>query len=1153
MATFPLSAKAVFDEAVEIASPHERRDYLERACADAPVLRQQVEALLCAYADAGSFLETPPVPPGDTTDLRPAAERPGTMIGPFKLLQQIGEGGMGVVWMAEQTHPVHRKVALKVIKPGMDSKQVVARFEAERQALAVMDHVNIARVFDGGTTEAGLPYFVMELVHGVPITKYCDDNRLTPRERLELFVPVCQAIQHAHQKGIIHRDIKPSNVMVTLYDGRPVPKVIDFGVAKATEQKPSDRTLFTQCGTLIGTLEYMSPEQAEVSAQGIDTRSDIFSLGVLLYELLTGSTPLTHERMKQSAHAELLRLIKEEEPQKPSTRLGDSGEELASISANRDTEPARLTKLMRGDLDWILMKCLEKDRTRRYETASGLAVDIMRHLNDETVTAGAPGAGYRLRKFVKRYRAQVIAAGIVVGALVLGVVGTTTGMVWALDERDRANIEKNKASLAAESEGKARKRAETISEFVTTALEAGDAENIGAKAGAVDAGYDMTILAAMDNAIRDIDAGRFKGDAETEAELRNTIGIILRNNGQYEKALRLQEQVLAIRERLYDGDDPIVGHSLFNLAEVYRAQSQYAEAEPLYKRALALFEKTLGPDDTLVAKSLNSLAALYRDQARYTEAEPLFTRALVIRETALGPDDPDVAMTLNSLAMFYKVQGKDTQAEPLYTRALAIREKFYGPFHPSVANSLSNLANVYVHPSQYAEAERLYTRALAIREQAYGPHHSEVAMSLNNLGALYQNEGKYTAAEPLVLRALAIWEEVLGPRHPDALAAKGNLAALYWSQHRLDKSIPLFEEVLEGQEAKHSRQHPDTLHTVGNLGVNYKDAGRLAEAIPLLEEAYRASKQYRQLGFVGGQLLDAYAKAGDYSKPESTAKVTTLMQEMLAAARTLPPDDLEALKTKGEIAFVYWSQGNFGESVPLYEEVLEGREATLGRQHQDTLTMVGNLGVNYLGAGRLPEAIALLEEAYRASEQYPQLLNFAGQALLVAYTRAADPKKPESTAKVVVLMQELLATARATLPKDSPQLASQLASHGQELLTLEAWDEAEILIREALTMREANAPDYWATFNARSLLGGALLGQNRLAEAEPLLLDGYRGMKEREAAIPAVVKVRIPEALERLVRLYEAKGNETEAAAWRSRLAAVLAERGKADAKGGGR
>ena len=382
--------KTIFLEAAEIASPTERAAFLERSCGDDRQLRAAVEALLLSHQRSQGVLDA---------TAAPLAEHTGTIIGPYKLLQQIGEGGMGTVFMAEQTHPVQRKVALKVIKPGMDSRQVIARFEAERQALAMMDHVNIARVLDAGTTPDGLPYFVMELVHGVPITKYCDDNHLTPRQRLELFVPVCQAIQHAHQKGIIHRDIKPSNVMVTLYDGKPVPKVIDFGVAKATEQKLTERTLFTQYGTMVGTLEYMSPEQAEMSALGVDTRSDIYSLGVLLYELLTGSTPLSNKRMKEAAYAEILRMIKEEEPPKPSTRLSESGEALASISAQRQMEPAKLTKLMRGELDWIVMKTLEKDRNRRYETANGLAQDIGHYLADEPVQACPPSAPYRLRKF----------------------------------------------------------------------------------------------------------------------------------------------------------------------------------------------------------------------------------------------------------------------------------------------------------------------------------------------------------------------------------------------------------------------------------------------------------------------------------------------------------------------------------------------------------------------------------------------------------------------------------------------------------------------------------------------------------------------------------------------------------------------------------
>jgi serine/threonine protein kinase/tetratricopeptide (TPR) repeat protein len=448
-----MTERDIFTAALQQDDPAQRQAYLDEACGHQPELRQQVEDLLRLYEEAGSFLQKPAAESAATgafldcaVELSQSSETPGTMIGPYKLLQQIGEGGMGVVWMAEQTQPVQRKVALKVIKPGMDSRQVVARFEAERQALAMMDHVNIARVFDGGATEAGRPYFVMELVPGVPITKYCDDNHLTPRARLELFVPVCQAIQHAHQKGIIHRDIKPSNVMVTLYDGKPVPKVIDFGVAKATEQKLTERTLFTQYGTMVGTLEYMSPEQAEMSALGVDTRSDIYSLGVLLYELLTGNTPLTHIRMKEVAYAEILRMIKEDEPPKPSTRLTDSGEALASISANRHMEPGKLTKLVRGELDWIVMRTLEKDRNRRYETAKDFAADVQRYLGDEPVLACPPSAGYRLRKFARRNK-RLLATAALLGIMLLAAVGAVTGTVgWAV--RDRESREQDLARKA---------------------------------------------------------------------------------------------------------------------------------------------------------------------------------------------------------------------------------------------------------------------------------------------------------------------------------------------------------------------------------------------------------------------------------------------------------------------------------------------------------------------------------------------------------------------------------------------------------------------------------------------------------------------------------------------------------------------------------
>lgn len=449
--------KSIFGEALAIESAEQRAHYLDRACRDNPMLRAEVEDLLASSEGAGSFMEAPaldatidqdsgvadrssdsmePVP----TEFSPTVEGVGSTIGPFKLLQRLGEGGMGTVYLAEQTKPVRRKVALKIIKPGMDTRQVIARFEAERQALALMDHIHIARVLDAGATTTGRPYFVMELVKGVPITKYCDENKLSPRQRLELFIPVCLAIQHAHQKGIIHRDVKPSNVLVTLYDGKPVPKVIDFGIAKATGQQLTEKTMFTEVGQIVGTMEYMSPEQAEMNQLDIDTRSDIYSLGILLYELLTGTTPITKQQLRNAGFTEMLRVIRESEPQKPSTRISESGEALPSISAVRSTEPARLSRMVRGDLDWVVMKSIEKDRDRRYDTASAFADDIARYLSHEPVQAGPPSSLYRMRRFAGKHRASITTAAALILLLVSGIVISTWQAYRAAHAERRAKV-----------------------------------------------------------------------------------------------------------------------------------------------------------------------------------------------------------------------------------------------------------------------------------------------------------------------------------------------------------------------------------------------------------------------------------------------------------------------------------------------------------------------------------------------------------------------------------------------------------------------------------------------------------------------------------------------------------------------------------------
>ncbi|HUY33844.1 MAG TPA: protein kinase [Pirellulales bacterium] len=499
----PKRVQSAFLAVVEVTDPAARDAILDRECGTDLELRQRVEALLKAHDEPGSLLDKPVggeagneasrlpsldvplaraaaqdgctiAPTENRPAPRPPADGPGTRIGPYKLLQPIGEGGMGSVWMAEQSEPVRRMVALKVIKAGMDSALVVARFEAERQALALMDHPHIARVFDGGATDTGRTYFVMELVKGTPITKYCDEHRLSLAQRLELFVSVCQALQHAHQKGIIHRDIKPSNVLVAPYDGRPVVKVIDFGVAKATGQKLTERTLFTEFGAMVGTLQYMSPEQAELNNQDIDTRSDLYSLGVLLYELLTGTTPLDMNRLRGAALASVLMLIRDEEPPKPSTRLSESKDSLPSVSVQRQSDPARLPNLVRGELDCIVMKALDKDRNRRYETANGLARDIERYLADEPVEAQPPSVRYRLKKFVRRNKGPVIAATLVGLALAAGIVGTTWGLLRAASAlraearqrivAERERDEKEQARAGAEREKEEKEQARAVSE-----------------------------------------------------------------------------------------------------------------------------------------------------------------------------------------------------------------------------------------------------------------------------------------------------------------------------------------------------------------------------------------------------------------------------------------------------------------------------------------------------------------------------------------------------------------------------------------------------------------------------------------------------------------------------------------------------------------
>jgi serine/threonine protein kinase len=689
---------SIFNSALELP-PEQRAAYLDRVCADDAALRQKVENLLRAHNQAADFMELPPRLDldSDTAAIQIHMipdEAPGNKIGRYKLLQKIGEGGCGVVYMAEQQEPVRRRVALKIIKIGIDTKQVVARFEAERQALAMMDHPNIARVLDAGTTEKGRPYFVMELVRGVPITEFCDQSNLSTRERLGLFVQVCKAIQHAHQKGIIHRDIKPSNILVTLHDGVPVPKVIDFGVAKAIDQPLTEKTVFTCFGQFIGTPAYMSPEQAEMSGLDIDTRSDIYSLGVLLYELLTGMPPFNRKDLLEVGLDEMRRTIREQEPVPPSKRLSTMGEaDLTTTAQRRRIEPAKLPGLIRGDLDWIVLKALEKDRTRRYETANGLAADIKRHLDNEPIVAHSPSNLYRFQKAVKRNKVAFAAAALVAGSLVFGL-GLSTWLYL-----------KEKA---------ARQRA-VAAERAQSQMHQG-----------VDKLYRLYALES-----------------------------VLWSQSMWAEAETCQREALRLEREFYGNDHPRVYQSLTMLAHLLNQQGKRAEAdttlheaETMVRGVLTKRRNLLGNEHPDVLSSLKSLVVVLRVDGKWAEAETAEREALVTTKKLLGNNHPEVLSSLNDLGALVCRQGRLGEAEAIYREELQAARNATND--DETAQALASLTVTLLHDKKFDEAEPLARELWAHNE---GRHLGQWYnfMSQSFLGGALLGQKKYAEAEPLLL------------------------------------------------------------------------------------------------------------------------------------------------------------------------------------------------------------------------------------------------------------------------------------------------------------------------------------------------------------------------------------------------------------------
>jgi serine/threonine protein kinase len=948
-------------------------------------------------------------PPGETHDpSRPPAppEALGTRVGPYRLLQVLGQGGMGTVYVAEQTAPVKRRVALKVIKPGMDSAPVLRRFEAERQALALMDHTHIAKVFDGGATDSGRPYFVMELVHGVPITRYCDELHLPVRQRLELFLSVCQAIQHAHQKGIIHRDIKPSNALVCLQDGLPVPKVIDFGLAKALHQRLTDETMYTEIGTVVGTLEYMSPEQAEMSPLGVDTRTDVYALGVLLYELLTGTTPLDRQRLRSAGLVERVRIIKEEEPPRPSTRLTESKATLADLAARRRTEPGRLTREVRGELDWIVMKCLEKDRTLRYESAGALARDVERYLHDEPVEACPPGRGYRLRKFLRRNKKLVGAALLLLLALLAGIGGTTWGWVRAEHERD----ERGKA-LEAEKKARARTR-EALDEMSSRVIE-------------------------------DWLSRQPHQSPEQKAFL--------------EKAARFYEEFAAAT-----GDDDAtlaeVADARLRLAAIYYTLGRYQDAADAAGQAAGQFRLLSERDPAGTRYRLAIMLALNQqarglDQFRkFEQVDPVDREAVGIAEelVAAAPDDLAAVGHLANLLLdrgsHLAYKARPAEALPVLDRALTLQERLIAA-DPGNDRLLAGLARI-----RNGRMDSLY--ALSREDEADRDR----------------------------IAALEIWEGI-ARRSPSLASARRAVGTM-----RL------------------------------NTALIYGVRGRFAEAVA----EYRRSEQWF------APLAAEYPGVPDYRESLSTVYVCWALA--LAAAREWP-----AAAEKATLAMQMRKEMGHLVTGASALTVLADCRAQAGRLDdavRDCGTAIQWINEGVARSGYRPWTRQDLAAAHACRARALHRLKRYAEAL------ADWDKAIEYGPERYWQSSDILSPNTGFPAGDATHFASSpcnlLAGKAETLAQAGQIAEAEDALRRCLALSEKAAPDTWATFHARSLLGGALLVQQKYADAEPLLVQGYEGMKARQTKTPADGKARLAEAQGRLVRLYESWGKPDQAAKWRS-------------------